>query len=145
MFTGGVTCRRAQLNFFSEVQIPEVRSFYAFQMAIENIHSEVYSQLIDTYIKDGAEKAHLFNALVSIPCIKRKADWALRWTDANKVSMRLCFCRHMLLKARHVLRTGIICRAVGGLCCCGGHFLFGLLLRHILDEEAWQDARVCRL
>jgi len=64
-----------------EVQIPEARCFYGFQVAIENIHSEVYSLLIDTYVKDSEEKHRLFNAIEEIPCIKRKADWALKWIN----------------------------------------------------------------
>ncbi|KAK7206947.1 ribonucleotide reductase [Myxozyma melibiosi] len=66
-------------RFSNEVQIPEARCFYGFQIMIENIHSETYSLLIDTYIKDPAERAYLFGAIETIPCIKRKADWALRW------------------------------------------------------------------
>ena len=66
------------------VQIPEARCFYGFQVAIENIHSEVYSLLIDTYVKDTNEKDNLFNAIETIPCVKRKADWALKWiSDKN--------------------------------------------------------------
>ncbi|KAK9379769.1 ribonucleotide reductase [Kockiozyma suomiensis] len=66
-------------RFSNEVQIPEARCFYGFQIMIENIHSETYSLLIDTYIKDAAERAYLFGAIETIPCIKKKADWALRW------------------------------------------------------------------
>ncbi|KAK9390374.1 ribonucleotide reductase [Lipomyces mesembrius] len=66
-------------RFSNEIQIPEARCFYGFQIMIENIHSETYSLLIDTYIKDTAERAYLFDAVETIPCIKRKADWALRW------------------------------------------------------------------
>ncbi|KAK9369042.1 ribonucleotide reductase [Lipomyces kononenkoae] len=66
-------------RFSNEVQIPEARCFYGFQIMIENIHSETYSLLIDTYIKDTAERAYLFDAIETIPCIKKKADWALRW------------------------------------------------------------------
>ncbi|KAG6918907.1 Ribonucleotide-diphosphate reductase (RNR), small subunit [Tephrocybe rancida] len=66
-------------RFSSEVQAAEARCFYGFQIMMENIHSETYSLLIDTYIKDPAERAHLFDAIDTIPCIKRKADWALRW------------------------------------------------------------------
>lgn len=69
------------MNFSNEVQIPEVRCFYAFQMAIENIHSEVYSLLIDTYIKDPVEKDKLFNAMDTIPTVMKKAHWALKWTQ----------------------------------------------------------------
>jgi len=66
-------------RFSQEVQVPEARCFYGFQIAIENIHSETYSLLIDTYIKDPAERAHLFNAIETVPCVRKKADWALRW------------------------------------------------------------------
>lgn len=72
-------------NFSAEVQIPEAKCFYGFQIMMENIHSETYSLLIDTYIKDPKEADFLFNAIETIPCIKKKADWALRWiadTDA---------------------------------------------------------------
>ena len=77
----GIVNENLVLNFMREVQIPEARCFYGFQVAIENIHAETYSLLIDTYIKDTAEKAHLFNAIETIPAIKKKADWALRWID----------------------------------------------------------------
>uniref|UniRef100_A0A4W3ISE8 Ribonucleoside-diphosphate reductase subunit M2 n=1 Tax=Callorhinchus milii TaxID=7868 RepID=A0A4W3ISE8_CALMI len=66
-------------RFSQEVQITEARCFYGFQIAMENIHSEMYSLLIDTYIKDPREREHLFNAIETLPCVKRKADWALRW------------------------------------------------------------------
>lgn len=66
-------------RFSQEVQVTEARCFYGFQMAIENVHSEMYSLLIDTYIRDAAERERLFNAIETMPCIKRKADWALRW------------------------------------------------------------------
>jgi ribonucleoside-diphosphate reductase subunit M2 len=66
-------------RFSNEVQATEARSFYAFQMAIETIHSEMYSLLIDTYIKDPLERDYLFNAIETMPCVKKKADWAIRW------------------------------------------------------------------
>ncbi|KAJ8143715.1 hypothetical protein OXX80_011021 [Metschnikowia pulcherrima] len=66
-------------NFSAEVQIPEAKCFYGFQIMMENIHSETYSLLIDSYIKDPKEADFLFNAIDNIPCIKKKADWALRW------------------------------------------------------------------
>jgi len=72
------------MNFSNEIQIPEARCFYGFQIAIENIHSEVYSLLIDTYIKDNEEKATLFNAIDTIPAVMKKAEWALRWTNKSK-------------------------------------------------------------
>ncbi|XP_065206624.1 ribonucleoside-diphosphate reductase subunit M2 B-like isoform X2 [Planococcus citri] len=71
-------------RFFQEVQIPEARFFYGFQITIENVHSEMYSLLIDTYIKDSAERDFLFNAIETMPCVKKKADWALKWiADQN--------------------------------------------------------------
>ncbi|KAI0638293.1 ribonucleotide reductase [Trametes polyzona] len=66
-------------RFSNEVQAAEARCFYGFQIMIENVHSETYSLLIDTYIKDPAERAFLFDAIDTVPCIKKKADWALRW------------------------------------------------------------------
>ncbi|CAK7562526.1 MAG: Ribonucleotide-diphosphate reductase (RNR), small subunit [Sporothrix epigloea] len=66
-------------RFSGEVQVPEARCFYGFQIMMENIHSETYSLLIDTYIKDPARRTYLFNAIDTIPCIRKKADWALRW------------------------------------------------------------------
>ncbi|KAL1297707.1 hypothetical protein AAFC00_006255 [Neodothiora populina] len=71
-------------RFSGEVQIPEARCFYGFQIMMENIHSETYSLLIDTYISEPRQRSYLFNAIDTIPCIKRKADWALRWiSDKN--------------------------------------------------------------
>ncbi|KAI0921317.1 Ribonucleotide-diphosphate reductase (RNR), small subunit [Taiwanofungus camphoratus] len=66
-------------RFSNEVQVAEARCFYGFQIMMENIHSETYSLLIDTYIKDQQQRDHLFDAIETIPCIKKKADWALRW------------------------------------------------------------------
>ncbi|PIL37252.1 hypothetical protein GSI_00945 [Ganoderma sinense ZZ0214-1] len=66
-------------RFSNEVQAAEARCFYGFQIMMENIHSETYSLLIDTYIKDPKQREHLFDAIDTIPCIKKKADWALRW------------------------------------------------------------------
>merc|ERR1712184_80531 len=73
-------------RFMQEVQIPEARCFYGFQIAIENNHSEMYSLLIDTYIKDSAEKDKLFNAIETVPAIKKKADWALRWINSDNAT-----------------------------------------------------------
>jgi len=71
-------------NFASEVQLSEARCFYGFQIAIENIHSEVYSLLIEKFIDDNSEKKKLFNAIDEIPCIQKKANWALSWFDKKK-------------------------------------------------------------
>lgn len=66
-------------RFSKEVQVTEARCFYGFQIAMENIHSEMYSLLIDTYIRDPVQRDYLFNAIETLPCVKKKADWALRW------------------------------------------------------------------
>lgn len=73
-------------RFCQEVQIPEARCFYGFQIAMENIHSEMYSLLIHTYIKGTEEQQHLFNAIETLPCVKKKADWALRWISHKTAS-----------------------------------------------------------
>lgn len=73
-------------RFSSDVQIPEARCFYGFQIMIENIHSEMYSLLIDTYIKDTEERNKLFNAIDHVPCIRKKADWAMRWISSQEAT-----------------------------------------------------------
>ena len=73
-------------RFSNEVQVAEARSFYGFQIMMENIHSETYSLLIDAYIKDPAEREYLFDAIETVPCIKHKADWALRWISDRRSS-----------------------------------------------------------
>src|ERR1700683_5115993 len=80
----GIVNENLAVNFMSEVQLPEARCFYGFQIMMENIHSETYSLLIDTYIKDPAEREHLFDAVETIPCVKRKADWAIKWISDQK-------------------------------------------------------------
>lgn len=71
-------------RFSGEVQIPEAKCFYGFQIMMENIHAETYSLLIDTYVKDPKEATFLFNAIETIPCIKKKADWALKWISDDE-------------------------------------------------------------
>lgn len=77
----GIVNENLAEQFLSEVQSPEARCFYGFQIAMENVHSETYSLLIDTYIKDPAEKDKLFNALETVPCVNKKATWALEWIN----------------------------------------------------------------
>lgn len=79
----GIVNENLAINFMKEVQWPEARCFYGFQIAMENIHSEVYSLLIDTYVKDASEKHHLFNAIDTVPCVKKKADWAIHWMESE--------------------------------------------------------------
>jgi len=80
----GIVNENLAINFMKEVQWPEARCFYGFQIAMENIHSEVYSLLIDTYIKDNVEKTKLLRAIDTIPCVKKKADWALQWLSTEE-------------------------------------------------------------
>ena len=79
----GIVNENLCLRFYNDVQIPEARCFYGFQIAMENIHAETYGLLIDTYIKDTKEKDYLFKAVENIPCIKKKADWAMKWIYGN--------------------------------------------------------------
>lgn len=79
----GIVLENLVENFCGEVQIPEARCFYGLQAAMENIHSETYSLLIDTYVRDPEKRHHLLSAIQTIPCIKRKAEWAIRWMGAN--------------------------------------------------------------
>ena len=80
-------CVPFQIECFSqEVQVPEARFFYGFQIAIENIHSEMYSLLIETLIKDKVEKDNLFNAIETLPSVQKKAVWALNWINKDRAS-----------------------------------------------------------
>ena len=85
----GIVNENLAENFLSEVQYTEAKFFYGFQVAIENIHSETYSLLIDTYIKDTKDKNRLFNAIETMDCVKKKADWALRWIEEGSFQERL--------------------------------------------------------
>jgi ribonucleoside-diphosphate reductase subunit M2 len=82
----GIVLENLASRFMSEVQVSEARAFYGFQIAMENIHSETYSLLIETYIKDKEEKNKLFNAIENFPCIKKKSDWAQKWIHDNRSS-----------------------------------------------------------
>jgi len=82
----GIVLENLAARFMGEVQLSEARAFYGFQIAMENIHSETYSLLIDTYIKDREEKMTLFRAIDNFPCIKKKADWAIKWINDKRSS-----------------------------------------------------------
>jgi len=90
----GIVLENLGAKFMSEVQLPEARAFYGFQIMMENIHSETYSLLIDTYISDATEREGLFNAIEHVPAVKKKAEWALKWiNDTNCFAERLIgFC-----------------------------------------------------
>ena len=85
----GIVLENLAVRFMSDIQLSEARAFYGFQIAMENIHSETYSLLIDTYIKDKAEKDKLFNAIETMDCVKKKAEWALNWIDNGSFAERL--------------------------------------------------------
>lgn len=85
----GIVNENLAVNFMSEVQVPEARCFYGFQIMMENIHSETYALLIDTYISDPVEKNRLFHAIDTIPAVTKKAEWALRWINNGTFAQRL--------------------------------------------------------
>lgn len=85
----GIVNENLAQNFINEVQYPEAKFFYGFQIMMENIHSETYSLLIDTYVKDSQEQHKLFNAIETIPCVKKKAEWALKWINSPNFAERL--------------------------------------------------------
>ena len=82
----GVVLENLAVRFMCDVQLSEARAFYGFQVAMENIHSEMYSLLIDTYIQDSTEKQSLFEATQNFPCIAKKAEWAKKWLNDNRSS-----------------------------------------------------------
>jgi len=82
----GIVLENLAMRFMNDVQVAEARAFYGFQIAMENVHSESYSLLIDTYIKDKEKKYQFFNAISNYPCIKKKADWAQKWIHDNRSS-----------------------------------------------------------
>ena len=85
----GIVNENLAVNFMSEVQLPEARCFYGFQIMMENIHSETYALLIDTYVKDPVEKDRLFHAIETVPAVTKKAEWALRWIENGNFAERL--------------------------------------------------------
>ena len=116
----GIVNENLAQNFAAEVQYPEARSFYGFQIAIENIHSETYSLMIETFVKDQAEKQKLLQAIDTMPSVMKKAEWALRWVDNGSFVERLvafacvegiffsgAFCSIFWLKKRQLMLHGL--------------------------------------
>lgn len=85
----GIVNENLAINFLSEVQYAEAKCFYGFQIAMENIHSETYSLLIDSYIKDPKEKDYLLRAMETVPCVQKKAEWALKWINSENFTERI--------------------------------------------------------
>ncbi|XP_078151834.1 ribonucleoside-diphosphate reductase small chain-like [Carex rostrata] len=149
----GIVLENLATRFMSDVQLPEARAFYGFQIAIENIHSETYSLLLETYIKDDVEKSGLFSAIETLPCVARKAEWALRWIDssesfADRLVAFACvegiffsgsFCAIFWLKKRGLMpgltfSNELISRDEG-LHCDFACLLYGLLNRKLSEER----------
>ena len=116
----GIVVENLAVRFMNDIDIPEVRCFYGFQIAMENIHSETYSLLIDAYIKDEKEKKFLFNSLENIPCIKKKGEWAMKWIKKGDFAQRLvgfacvegihfsgAFCAIYWLRSKGASLTGL--------------------------------------
>ncbi|KAJ4752147.1 hypothetical protein LUZ62_086552 [Rhynchospora pubera] len=149
----GIVLENLSSRFMSDVQLPEARAFYGFQIAIENIHSETYSLLLETYIKDDVEKSRLFSAIETLPCVARKAEWALRWIEssdsfADRLVAFACvegiffsgsFCAIFWLKKRGLMpgltfSNELISRDEG-LHCDFACLLYGLLNRKLSEER----------
>lgn len=151
----GIVNENLAENFLSEVQYTEAKFFYGFQVAMENIHSETYSLLIDTYIKDSADKAYLFNAIDTMDCVRKKADWALRWIDQGSFAERLVafaavegiffsgsFCSIFWLKKRGLMpglsfSNELISRDEGLHC----DFACLLYNNHVVNKMSKEDVR----
>ena len=159
----GIVNENLAVNFMKEVQLPEARCFYGFQIMMENIHSETYALLIDTYIKDPAEKNKLLHAIETVDCVKKKAEWALRWIQNGDFAERLVafaavegiffsgsFCSIFWLKKRGLMpglsfSNELISRDEG-LHCDFACLLYGMLKKKLTKErllEIITDAVKC--
>ncbi|KAL4568220.1 hypothetical protein LXL04_023827 [Taraxacum kok-saghyz] len=149
----GIVLENLAGRFMKEVQVAEARAFYGFQIAIENIHSEMYSLLLESYIKDSNEKNRLFRAIETIPCVEKKANWALKWIDgsetfAERIIAFACvegiffsgsFCAIFWLKKRGLMpgltfSNELISRDEG-LHCDFACLLYGLLKTKLSEER----------
>lgn len=137
-------------NFVKEVQYPEAKFFYGFQIMMENIHSLVYSQLIDTYIKDIKEKDQLFNALDNLPVVKKKGEWALNWIKSDSFAERLVafvavegiffsgsFCSIFWLKSKGLMAgLGMANEFISRDEACHCEFAIHLLNNHVVNKPS---------
>lgn len=140
-------------RFLNDVKIAEAKSFYAFQIAIESIHSEMYSLMIDTFIKDNKEKDNLFNAVETIPCVKNKAEWAMKWIENKEDS----FAKRLIAFAvvEGIFFSGAFCSIfwlkerglMPGLCTSNEfisrdeslHTEFAILLYSMMEEKLYEE------
>ncbi len=150
----GIVNENLAVNFMSEVQLPEARCFYGFQIMMENIHSETYALLIDSYVRDPKEKDRLFHAIETVPAVKKKAEWALRWIQNGSFAERLVafaavegiffsgsFCSLFWLKKRGLMpgltfSNELISRDEG-LHCEFACLLYSMLNRKLSKEEVF--------
>merc|ERR1712183_333169 len=149
----GIVLENLASQFSTEVQIPEARAFYGFQMAMENIHSETYSLLVEQYVRDPIEQEEVFNAIATMPAVREKAQWAIQWmNNENSFAERLVafaavegvlfsgsFCAIYWLKKRGLmpgltLSNELISRDEGR------HCDFACLLYSMLDNKLPQEA-----
>ncbi len=148
----GIVNENLAVNFMREVQLPEARCYYGFQIMMENIHSETYALLIDTYINDPKEKDRLFHAIETVPAVKKKAEWALRWIENGTFAQRLVafaavegiffsgsFCSIFWMKKRGLLpgltfSNELISRDEG-LHCEFACLLYSMLSNQLSEEE----------
>jgi ribonucleoside-diphosphate reductase beta chain len=155
----GIVVENLAVRFMKEIQSPEARCFYGFQIAMENIHSEVYSLLIDTLVKNPYEKSQLFHAIDHIPCIKQKADWALKWIGSSKdFATRLVafaviegiffsgsFCSIFWLKKRNMMHgltfSNELISRDEGLHCEFACLLYGMLVTKLTQEAIEEIVR----
>ncbi|MFI5217880.1 MAG: ribonucleoside-diphosphate reductase small subunit [Bacteroidia bacterium] len=159
----GIVNENLAVNFMKEVQLPEARCFYGFQIMMENIQSETYSLLIDAYIKDPKEKTRLFHAIDTVPCVQKKAQWALTWINNGSFAERLVafaavegiffsgsFCSIFWLKKRGLMpglsfSNELISRDEG-LHCDFACLLYGMLKTKLSQEQVHsiiKDAVAC--
>lgn len=149
----GIVNENLAMNFVNEVQYTEAKFFYGFQIMMENIHSETYSLLIDTYIKDKSEQNHLFNAVDTIPSVKKKADWAIKWINSKSFVERLVafaavegiffsgsFCSIFWLKKRGLMpgltfSNELISRDEGMHCDFACHLYMNHITNKLTDER----------
>lgn len=150
----GIVNENLAVNFMQEVQLPEARCFYGFQIMMENIHSETYALLIDTYVKDPIEKDRLFHAIETVPAVQKKAEWALRWIQNGSFAERLVafaavegiffsgsFCSIFWLKKRGLMpgltfSNELISRDEG-LHCEFACLLYGMLQNKMTQEQVY--------
>ena len=149
----GIVNENLAMNFVNEVQYTEAKFFYGFQIMMENIHSETYSLLIDTYIKDKSEQNHLFNAVDTIPSVKKKADWVMKWINSESFVERLVafaavegiffsgsFCSIFWLKKRGLMpgltfSNELISRDEGMHCDFACHLYMNHITNKLTDER----------